>query len=79
VTDPKTNTLDAPGAVLTYDVRSNDASTQPVLLIIGSPMGASVDRLPPRHAGRVGEDRPPLRNRALLQVQRPARTMPAAR
>ncbi len=41
MTDPKTHTLDVPGAVLTYDVRSNDASTQPVLLIIGSPMGAS--------------------------------------
>ncbi len=41
MTDPKTHTLDVPGAVLTYDVRSNDASTQPVLLIIGSPMGAT--------------------------------------
>jgi pimeloyl-ACP methyl ester carboxylesterase len=41
VTDPKTHTMDVPGAVLTYDVRSNEASTQPVLLIIGSPMGAS--------------------------------------
>ncbi len=41
MTDPKTHTLDVPGAVLTYDVRSNDASTHPVLLIIGSPMGAS--------------------------------------
>jgi pimeloyl-ACP methyl ester carboxylesterase len=41
MTDPKTHTLDVPGAVLTYDVRSNDASTSPVLLIIGSPMGAS--------------------------------------
>ena len=40
VTEPKTHTLDAPGAVLHYDVRSNDASTQPVLLLIGSPMGA---------------------------------------
>jgi pimeloyl-ACP methyl ester carboxylesterase len=39
--DPKTHTMDVPGAVLTYDVRSNEASTQPVLLIIGSPMGAS--------------------------------------
>ena len=38
--DPKTDTLDVPGAVLHYDVRSNDASTEPVLLIIGSPMGA---------------------------------------
>ena len=41
MTDPKTHTLDAPGAVLTYDVRSNDASTEPTLLIIGSPMGAA--------------------------------------
>jgi pimeloyl-ACP methyl ester carboxylesterase len=41
MTDPKTHTLDVPGAVLTYDVRSNEASTQPVLLIIGSPMGAA--------------------------------------
>jgi pimeloyl-ACP methyl ester carboxylesterase len=41
MTDPKTHTLDAPGVVLTYDVRSNEASTRPVLLIVGSPMGAS--------------------------------------
>ncbi len=40
MTEPKTHTLDAPGAVLHYDVRSNDASTQPVMLLIGSPMGA---------------------------------------
>ena len=40
MTEPKTHTLDAPGAVLYYDVRSNDASTKPVLLLIGSPMGA---------------------------------------
>ena len=40
MTEAKTHTLDAPGAVLHYDVRSNDASTQPVLLLIGSPMGA---------------------------------------
>ncbi len=40
MTQPETHTLDAPGAVLAYDVRSNDASTQPVLLLIGSPMGA---------------------------------------
>ncbi len=39
--EPLTHTLDVPGAVLTYDVRRNDASTAPVLLIIGSPMGAS--------------------------------------
>jgi pimeloyl-ACP methyl ester carboxylesterase len=39
--EPTTRTLDAPGAVLTYDVRANESSTAPVLLLIGSPMGAS--------------------------------------
>jgi len=41
MTQPETYTLDAPGAVLHYDVRRNDASTQPVLLLVGSPMGAT--------------------------------------
>ena len=36
-----TRTLDVPGATLTYDVRTNQASTLPRLLIIGSPMGAA--------------------------------------
>ena len=40
MTQPETHTLDAPGAVLHYDVRRSDASTEPVLLLIGSPMGA---------------------------------------
>jgi pimeloyl-ACP methyl ester carboxylesterase len=40
MTEPKTGTLSAPGAVLHYDVRAADASTEPILLIIGSPMGA---------------------------------------
>jgi pimeloyl-ACP methyl ester carboxylesterase len=40
MTEPKSHTLDVPGAVLHYDVRSNDSSTEPVLLLIGSPMGA---------------------------------------
>ena len=40
MTQPETHTLDAPGAVLHYDVRGNDASSEPVLLLIGSPMGA---------------------------------------
>ena len=40
ITEPTTHTLEVPGAVLTYDVRSNDSSTEPTLLIIGSPMGA---------------------------------------
>ena len=38
---PTTHTLDVPGATLTYDVRRNDASTEPILLLIGSPMGAA--------------------------------------
>ena len=41
MTDLKTHTLDVPGAVLHYDVRSNDTGISPALLIIGSPMGAS--------------------------------------
>ena len=41
MTEPKTHTLDVPHAVLHYDVRSNDSSTSPVLLLIGSPMGAA--------------------------------------
>ena len=36
-----TKTLDVPGAVLTYDIRPNDASTEPILLLFGCPMGAS--------------------------------------
>jgi pimeloyl-ACP methyl ester carboxylesterase len=40
-TETQTQTLDVPGAVLTYDVRGNESSSEPVLLIIGSPMGAS--------------------------------------
>ena len=41
MTEPLTHTLDVPGAVLQYDVRRNDASTAPVLMLIGSPMGAA--------------------------------------
>ena len=41
MTKPTTHTLDVPGAVLTFDVRPGDSSTEPVLLMIGSPMGAA--------------------------------------
>jgi pimeloyl-ACP methyl ester carboxylesterase len=34
-------TIDVPGATLTYDVRPNASSTEPALMLIGSPMGAS--------------------------------------
>jgi pimeloyl-ACP methyl ester carboxylesterase len=40
-TQPTTHTLDVPGAVLTYDVRRNDESSEPTLVLIGSPMGAA--------------------------------------
>jgi pimeloyl-ACP methyl ester carboxylesterase len=36
-----THALDVPGATLAYDVRANPTSTEPALLIIGSPMGAA--------------------------------------
>ena len=40
MTEPRTKTLEVPGAVLTYDVRRGTSDTEPVLLLIGSPMGA---------------------------------------
>jgi pimeloyl-ACP methyl ester carboxylesterase len=40
MSEPVTQTLDVPGATLTYDVRG-DLANRPVLLMIGSPMGAS--------------------------------------
>jgi pimeloyl-ACP methyl ester carboxylesterase len=41
MTEPISHTLEVPGAVLTYDVRRNDSSTDPILMLIGSPMGAA--------------------------------------
>lgn len=41
MTEPTTKTLEVPGAVLTYDIRENDSTTEPPLLMIGSPMGAA--------------------------------------
>ena len=41
MSEPKTYTLEPPGAVLKYDVRDNGGTAHPVLLLIGSPMGAS--------------------------------------
>jgi pimeloyl-ACP methyl ester carboxylesterase len=38
--EPKTRTLQAPGAVLHYDIRRAEAGGHPALLTIGSPMGA---------------------------------------
>jgi pimeloyl-ACP methyl ester carboxylesterase len=41
MSEPETHTLDVPGVVLHYDVRRNDTSPHPVLLLVGSPMGAT--------------------------------------
>ncbi|HET9852330.1 MAG TPA: alpha/beta hydrolase [Candidatus Limnocylindrales bacterium] len=38
--EPVTKTLDVPGATLTYDVRTSDRTTEPPLILIGSPAGA---------------------------------------
>ncbi len=40
-TAPSTQTLEVPGARLTYDVRRNDKSTEPILFLIASPMAAA--------------------------------------
>jgi pimeloyl-ACP methyl ester carboxylesterase len=40
MTEPTAHTLEVPGAVLTYDIRGGGTTTAPVLLLIGSPMGA---------------------------------------
>jgi len=39
--EPITHTLEVPGATLTYDVRRNDATTEPPLFLIGAPAGAA--------------------------------------
>ena len=41
MSEPKTYTLEVPGAVLHYDVGDNGAADHPALLIAGAPMGAS--------------------------------------
>jgi pimeloyl-ACP methyl ester carboxylesterase len=38
--EPATETLQVPGATLTYDVRRADGTTEPPLFLFGSPMGA---------------------------------------
>jgi pimeloyl-ACP methyl ester carboxylesterase len=41
MTAPQTHTLETRGAVLTYDVRPGTQTSEPPLLLIGSPMGAA--------------------------------------
>jgi pimeloyl-ACP methyl ester carboxylesterase len=38
--EPKTQSLEVQGAVLTFDVRTNESGTEPILFMFGSPMGA---------------------------------------
>jgi len=38
--EPVTKTFDAPGATITYEVRERPGTSEPPLLLIGSPMGA---------------------------------------
>ena len=41
MSEPNTQTLGLPGAILTYDLRdAQSESTEPVMLMIGSPMDA---------------------------------------
>jgi pimeloyl-ACP methyl ester carboxylesterase len=40
-TPPQTHSLQVPGATITYDIRRNDTTREPILLLIGSPMGAA--------------------------------------
>jgi pimeloyl-ACP methyl ester carboxylesterase len=41
MTEATTHTLDVPGAELTYDIRRDESNEDPVLMLIGSPMGAA--------------------------------------
>jgi pimeloyl-ACP methyl ester carboxylesterase len=41
MSEPTIHTLDVPGAVLTYEVRSGGSGAEPVLMLFGSPMGAA--------------------------------------
>ena len=58
MTEPTTRTLEAPGAVLAYDVRRADSPGAPVLLLIGCPMGAGGFSGPRPPMG--GGPRPPM-------------------
>ena len=40
-TQSTTHTLNVPGATLAYDIRPHATTTEPFLLLIGSPMGAA--------------------------------------
>jgi pimeloyl-ACP methyl ester carboxylesterase len=41
MTQPITNTIETDGATVTYDVRLNEGTKEPILMLIGSPMAAA--------------------------------------
>ena len=41
MTEPITHNLEVPTAVLVYDIRPNESSTEPPLMLIGYPMAAA--------------------------------------
>lgn len=41
ITEPITRTVDVPGATLTYDTRPSPDTAEPILFLVGSPMGAA--------------------------------------
>ena len=41
ISEATTHTMEVPGAELTYDIHRSEASSEPVLMLIGSPMGAA--------------------------------------
>jgi hypothetical protein len=60
MSERKAQTLDLPGATLTYDVREAESeSTKPILLMIGSPMGASRFATLAGRAGMAAEGESP--------------------
>ena len=49
MTEPTTRTLDVPGAVLHYDIRTSESTTEPPLPLFGSPMPAAGFVTPASH------------------------------
>ena len=69
-----TQTLDVPGATPTYDVQRNDASTEPILLLIGSPMGAAGSGTPTEDDGSPNTDLAPTTARVTITQTSSGRT-----
>ena len=73
----ESHTLDVPGVRLVYDVRGDLHSGETVLLMIGSPMGATgFTTLATYFTERPGRDLRPPRSRAERADRRRARSPP---